>query len=133
MLQEVLEDDDFLQVSSARRLVNMSGKIIFLNKYSDYYPKMVSHVQIRQLVYELSCSKVKITLLRELSQQKYEVFQTHFWRLCMVRSESVIHPCDRDGIYYPKMVSHVQSRQLVYELSCSKVKKKTRETAFNFV
>jgi hypothetical protein len=27
MLQEVLEDDDFLKVSSARRLVNISGTV----------------------------------------------------------------------------------------------------------
>jgi hypothetical protein len=27
MLQEVLEDDDFLEVSSARRLVNISGTV----------------------------------------------------------------------------------------------------------
>jgi hypothetical protein len=27
MLPEVLEDDDFLQVSSARRLVNISGTV----------------------------------------------------------------------------------------------------------
>jgi hypothetical protein len=27
MLQEVLEDDDFLQVSSTRRLVNISGMV----------------------------------------------------------------------------------------------------------
>jgi hypothetical protein len=37
MLPEVLEDDDFLLVSSARRLVNISEKIIFTNQYSDYF------------------------------------------------------------------------------------------------
>jgi hypothetical protein len=76
--------DNFLQVSSARRLVNMSGKIYIFNSIfrllpivgSDSfihprdrddikYPKMVSHVQIRRPIHKLGCSEVKKTVSQE--------------------------------------------------------------------
>jgi hypothetical protein len=60
MLQEVFEDDDFLQVSSARRLVNISGMVRAIDlKFAQVKYMGILHMHIGILVY---CSATTTTV-----------------------------------------------------------------------
>jgi hypothetical protein len=63
MLQEVLEDDDFLEVSSARRLVNISGTVRATDlKFSQVKDMGLLHMHMGLWVY---CSATT-TMLAEI-------------------------------------------------------------------
>jgi hypothetical protein len=52
MLQEVLENDDFLQVSSAKRLVNISGTVRVIDlKFSQVKDMGLLHMHMCLWVY----------------------------------------------------------------------------------